>query len=32
VTDRWFYVNQGWGGGGNDWVEAGTWLAASIYP
>jgi hypothetical protein len=31
VTDRWFYVNQGWGGG-NDWVEAGTWFAASIYP
>jgi hypothetical protein len=32
VTDRWFYVTQGWGGRGNDWVEAGTWFAASIYP
>ena len=32
VTDRWFYVNQGWGGSGNDWVEASTWFAGEIYP
>ena len=32
VYDRWFYVNQGWGGSGNDWVEAGTWFAGEIYP
>lgn len=32
VYDRWFYVNQGWGGAGNDWVEAGTWFAGEIYP
>lgn len=32
VYDRFFYVNQGWGGAGNDWVEASTWFAASIFP
>jgi hypothetical protein len=32
VYDRWFYVNQGWGGAGNDWVEAGTWFAGEMYP
>jgi hypothetical protein len=33
VTDRYFYVNQGWGGGGSgDWVEASTWFAGQIYP
>jgi hypothetical protein len=32
VTDRWFYVNQGWGGGGNDWVEASTWFSGEIHP
>lgn len=32
VCDRWFYVNQGWGGAGNDWVEAGTWFSGEIYP
>jgi hypothetical protein len=32
VYDRWFYVNQGWGGSGNDGVEAGTWFAGEIYP
>lgn len=32
VYDRWFYVNQGWGGWGNDWVPADTWFAGEIYP
>lgn len=32
VYDRWFYVNQGWGGYGNDWVPADTWFAGEIYP
>jgi hypothetical protein len=32
VYDRWFYVNQGWGGSGNDWVEAGSWFSGEIYP
>lgn len=33
VTDRYFYVNQGWGSGGaGDWVEASTWFAGQIFP
>lgn len=33
VTDRWFYVNQGWSGTGADgWVATGTWFAGEIYP
>lgn len=32
VYDRWFYVNQGWGGRGNDWVSASTWFAGEIFP
>jgi hypothetical protein len=33
VTDRCFYVNEGWGGGGaGDWVDASTWFAGQIYP
>lgn len=32
VYDRDFYVNQGWGGGGNGWVTASTWFAGEIYP
>lgn len=32
VYDRWFYVNQGWGGSGNGWVPAETWFAGEIYP
>lgn len=32
VYDRWFYVNQGWGGSGNDWVEASTWFSGEIHP
>lgn len=28
---REFYVNQGWGGGGNGWVSAGTWFAGQLY-
>ncbi|MFN2284216.1 MAG: hypothetical protein ACK2UQ_07325 [Anaerolineae bacterium] len=30
--DRWFYVNQGWGGSDNGWVSAGTWFAGEIRP
>jgi len=33
VTDRWFYVNEGWGGGGSgDWVDASTWFTGQIFP
>jgi hypothetical protein len=33
VTDRYFYVNQGWAQGGNgDWVEASTWFAGQLFP
>ncbi len=33
VTDRCFYVNEGWGGGGaGDWVDASTWFAGQIFP
>lgn len=33
VTDRSFYVNEGWGGGGaGDWVDASTWFAGQIFP
>lgn len=33
VTDRCFYVNQGWGGGGSgEWVAASTWFAGQIRP
>jgi hypothetical protein len=32
VYDRWFYVNQGWGGAGNEWVSASTWFAGEIFP
>lgn len=33
VTDRWFYVNEGWGqGGAGQWVEASTWFAGQIFP
>lgn len=32
VYDRSFYVNQGWGGAGNEWVTASTWFAGEIYP
>ncbi len=32
VYDRCFYVNQGWGGSGNEWVTASTWFAGSIFP
>jgi hypothetical protein len=27
---EWFYVNQGWGGYGNQWVAASTWFAGSV--
>lgn len=29
---RYFYVNQGWGGHGNEWVAASTWFAGSVFP
>ncbi|MEZ5962452.1 MAG: hypothetical protein R3F56_01275 [Planctomycetota bacterium] len=32
VYSRWFYVNQGWGGSGNGWVEASTWFAGQVMP
>jgi hypothetical protein len=32
VYDRCFYVNQGWGGSGNEWVSASTWFAGSLFP
>lgn len=33
VTDRCFYVNEGWGSGGSgDWVDASTWFAGQIFP
>jgi hypothetical protein len=32
VYDRYFYVNQGWGGSGNEWVSASTWFAGEILP
>jgi hypothetical protein len=28
--NRWFYVNEGWGGAGNGWVATGTWFAGEI--
>ncbi len=31
-VQRWFYVNQGWGGSGNGWVGSGTFLYGSIRP
>lgn len=30
--NRWFYVNQGWGGSGDGWVSASTWFAGEITP
>jgi hypothetical protein len=32
VYDRSFYVNQGWGGSGNEWITASTWFAGELYP
>lgn len=33
VTDTAFYVNSGWGGGGDgEWVDAGTWFAGEVIP
>jgi hypothetical protein len=33
VTDRSFYLNEGWGqGGSGDWVEASTWFAGQLWP
>ena len=31
-TDRAFYVNNGWGGSGNEWVSANTWFSGEIFP
>jgi len=30
--DRLFYVNQGWGGSSNGWINASTWFAGEIIP
>jgi hypothetical protein len=32
VYDRSFYVNQGWGGSGNEWVSASTWFSGRLFP
>ena len=33
VTDRCFYVNNGWGGGSaGEWIDAGTWFSGQIFP
>lgn len=32
IYDRFFYVNQGWGGSGNGWISASTWFAGEIFP
>ena len=32
VTDEVFYVNNGWGGAGNEWVDAGTWFVGELHP
>jgi len=32
VYDRCFYLNQGWGGSGNEWITASTWYSGEIYP
>lgn len=32
VYDRSFYLNQGWGGYGNEWITASTWFSGEIYP
>jgi hypothetical protein len=33
VTDRCFYVNEGWGNGGSgDWIDASTWFTGQIFP
>jgi hypothetical protein len=29
---RKFYVNQGWGGSGNGWINARTWFVGQLYP
>lgn len=29
---REFYVNQGWGGSGNGWVNARTWFVGQLHP
>ena len=30
--NRWFYVNQGWGGSSNGWVTAKAWFAGEVLP
>lgn len=32
VFDQCFYVNQGWGGTGNEWIAASSWFSGTIYP
>jgi hypothetical protein len=31
VYSRWFYVNNGWGGSSNGWVEASTWFCGRLF-
>jgi hypothetical protein len=31
LHQRQFYVNQGWGGTGNSWIDARTWFAGEIF-
>ncbi|GAC1550682.1 MAG: hypothetical protein NVS2B7_26770 [Herpetosiphon sp.] len=30
--NRWFYVNEGWGGRNNGWIPADGWFAGQIFP
>lgn len=32
VYDRCFYLNQGWGGAGNEWITASTWFSGELNP
>jgi hypothetical protein len=31
-TNRSFYINQGWEGGGNTWIAAETWFVGRVFP
>lgn len=32
VWHQFWYVNQGWGGNGNGWIQTGTWFAGRVNP
>lgn len=32
VWYQYWYVNQGWGGNGNGWIQTGTWFAGRVFP